>query len=75
MRRRGRCRDCDRLVSTIQTERCRACNGRLMRQRHRRWRELRAQGLASVAKRARAVVRRLNSIAQNHIETKGVLHV
>lgn len=66
----GHCRDCDRLVSTRSTERCRACNGRVMRQRHRQWRAKRAQGLGAVAKRARAVVRRMTSI-----DSMGGLHV
>lgn len=66
----GHCRDCDRLVSTRATERCRHCNGRVMRQRHRLWRAKRAQGLGAVAKRARAVGRRMNSI-----DSKGVPHV
>ena len=65
---RGHCLDCDDPVSTRSTERCRARNGRVMRQRHRQWRAKRAQGLGAVAKRARAVVKRL----ERH--SKGVLH-
>ncbi|MDP2383386.1 MAG: hypothetical protein Q8N00_11335 [Nitrospirota bacterium] len=60
----GHCCECDRPVSTRSTERCRHCNGRLMRQRHRQWRARRAQGLASVAKRARAVVKRLGFLVK-----------
>jgi DNA-directed RNA polymerase subunit RPC12/RpoP len=66
----GHCVECDRPVSTRSTERCRSCNGRLMRERHRLWRIKRAQALGAVAKRARAVVRRMDSI-----DSTGGLHV
>lgn len=55
----ARCVDCDRRLSALQAARCRHCNGRLMRQRHRRVRAARASGLSICAKRARLVAEKL----------------
>lgn len=51
---RGGCLDCGVPVSAQHVRRCRACNGRRMRERHRKMRALRA-GVFSV--NARAAVR------------------
>jgi hypothetical protein len=57
---KGGCLDCGLPVSKPWVRRCRPCNGRRMRVRHRQMRALRAGVLAVSAKAARRLVKRMN---------------
>lgn len=57
---KGGCLDCGLPVSKPWVRRCRPCNGRRMRVRHRKVRALRAGVLSVSAKAARRLVKRMN---------------
>lgn len=57
---RGTCLDCGAPVSKPHVRRCRSCNGRRMRERHRKMRALRAGVFSVNAKIARRMVKRMN---------------
>lgn len=58
----GACLDCGVPVSKPQVRRCRSCNGRRMRERHRQMRALRAGVFSVSAKIARRMVRKLDGV-------------
>jgi tRNA(Ile2) C34 agmatinyltransferase TiaS len=56
---KGGCLDCGVPVSKPRVYRCRKCNGRRMRERHRKMRALRAGVLSVNAKAVRRLVKRM----------------
>ncbi|MCS6294336.1 MAG: hypothetical protein H8J66_14795 [Nitrospira sp.] len=59
---KGGCLDCGLPVSKPWVRRCRACNGRRMRVRHRQMRALRAGVFSVSAKAARRLVKRMDGV-------------
>jgi len=55
----GTCLDCGAPVSKPHVRRCRPCNGRRMRERHRKMRALRAGVFSVSAKAARRLVKKI----------------
>lgn len=59
---KGGCLDCGLPVSKPWVRRCRPCNGRRMRERHRQMRALRAGVLSVQAKAARRLVKKMDGV-------------